>query len=96
MASRQMLAFLLSGTLKPESEFSVSQPHLWIEIIIEESLEDRWKEWFDGLELSPLENHSTLIKGPTADQAALYGLLERIRDLNLSLVSLQVRHFQQK
>jgi hypothetical protein len=49
-------------------------------------LDPRWEEWFDGLTIT-LDNGDTLITGPVADQAALHGLLRRVRDLGLPLVS---------
>lgn len=46
-----------------------------------------WSDWFLGLELTPLDGNETLLSGFLADQAALHGLLKRIRDLNLTLIS---------
>lgn len=56
-------------------------------IVIEGHLDQRWSEWFDGMQLTHQERNETLISGPLPDQAALHGLLERIRDLNLTLIS---------
>ena len=54
-------------------------------------LNERWAEWFDGMSIEciPEENGTfvTTLTGPVADQAALHGLLMRIRDLNLRLIS---------
>lgn len=46
-----------------------------------------WSEWFAGMAITPTECGETLLSGPVADQAALHGLLAKIRDLNLALVS---------
>jgi hypothetical protein len=51
-------------------------------------LGDRWVAWFDGLELADEDDGSTVISGPVVDQAALHGLLQKVRDLGLTLVSL--------
>lgn len=51
-------------------------------------LSDQWSEWFEGLAITPAENGETLITGWVADQAALYGLLKKLRDLGLPLLSL--------
>ena len=51
-------------------------------------LEDNWSDWFDQMAIS-FEGGETILSGPVADQAALYGLLIRIRDLNLTLLSVE-------
>jgi hypothetical protein len=50
-------------------------------------LDTHWAAWFDGLTVSYEGDGTTLISGPIADQAALHGLLQRVRDLGLPLVS---------
>lgn len=58
------------------------------EIRVEGCLTAQWAEWFDDLEIIQ-ENDQTLLTGPVADQAALFGLLKKVRDLGLVLVSIQ-------
>ncbi len=63
----------------------------YIEIKIKGRLDPRWSAWFAGLELAHLTGDETLLSGLLPDQAALHGLLERIRDLNLTLISVVCR-----
>jgi hypothetical protein len=57
------------------------------EIRIQGRLDDRWTAWFDGMELVTAGDGSTLIRGEVVDQAALHGLLQKVRDLGLPLLS---------
>ena len=59
------------------------------EIRLRGRLESRWAAWFDGMTLSQEPDGSTLLSGPVVDQAALHGLLQRVRDIGLPLVSVR-------
>jgi hypothetical protein len=58
------------------------------EIRVAGVLEARWSAWFDGLEVTSDDRHGeTVMAGPVADQAALHGLLAKVRDLGLTLIA---------
>ena len=57
------------------------------EIRLKGHLDSRWAAWFDGLTLTHHGDGTTIIHGPVTDQAALYGLLQKTRDLGLPLIS---------
>jgi len=59
------------------------------EIKIKGHLSDRWVDWFEGMTFTQESDGTTTLYGPLADQAALHGLLNGIRDLGLTLVSVQ-------
>ncbi len=65
-------------------------PHLY-EIRVEGHLADCWSDWFDGLAIRNDPSSETVLTGLVADQAALFGLLTRIHNLNLILVSVERR-----
>ena len=52
-------------------------------------LDEQWSDWFDGLTIMPYSNESTILTGVIRDQAALHGLLNKIRDLGLTLLSVK-------
>ena len=58
------------------------------EIRLKGHLEPRWESWFDGLTITLEETGDTLLSGPLVDQAALHGILKRVRDLGLTLLSI--------
>jgi hypothetical protein len=59
----------------------------WYEIRLKGHLDSRWTAWFDGLSLSTESDGTTIISGPVVDQAALHGVLQKVRDVGLPLVS---------
>jgi hypothetical protein len=58
-------------------------------IRVKGSLDSRWSDWFDGFTINPQANDETLLVGRAPDQAALHGLLAKIRDLGLPLLSVK-------
>jgi hypothetical protein len=50
-------------------------------------LDGRWADWFEGLTITLEDNGETLLTGPVVDQAALHGLLKKVRDLGMTLLS---------
>lgn len=58
-------------------------------IRIQERLDETWSAWFDGMTITYEEGGETAIEGPVADQSALQGLLAKVRNLNLTLLSVQ-------
>jgi hypothetical protein len=65
------------------------------EIRIKGHLDDWWAEWFEGLTITLEEDGDTLFTGPVVDQAALHGLLKKVRDLGLPLVSVNQVQFDE-
>ena len=56
-------------------------------ITVTEYLDDSWSTWFDGLTISHAPDGATTLKGSIRDQSALYGLIDKARDLGLTLVA---------
>ncbi len=61
--------------------------HVHYEIRVRGRLDPSWSEWFDGLTITHEPNGDTMLSGSVADQAALYGLISRISDLGLILLT---------
>lgn len=72
-------------TNEPKSKADATSSLVY-EIRIKGRLGQQWSAWFEGLTITP-DNGDTLLTGPVVDQAALYGLLKKVRDLGLPLIS---------
>ena len=55
-------------------------------IRVKGNLDQKWSDWFDGFTITPQADDETLLTGPVVDQAALHGLLAKIRDLGLPIL----------
>jgi len=75
---------LMSNELEPEP--TPSQTVIY-QIRLKGHLSREWTDWFEGLTITLEEDGNTLLTGPVIDQAALHGLLKKVRDLGLPLVS---------
>lgn len=63
---------------------------LSVEIRVKGCLDEHWSEWFSEFEITHSAANETVLKGGVPDQAALYGLIARLRDLGLSLVAVDL------
>ena len=59
----------------------------WYEFRLKGHLDDRWAAWFEGLTISREDNGETLLRGVLVDQAALHGVLRKVRDLGVPLIA---------
>ena len=59
----------------------------WYEFRLRGHLDDKWADWFEGLTITREDNGETVLRGPIVDQAALHGLLRKVRDLGMPLLS---------
>jgi hypothetical protein len=74
----------MSNKLNPKTD--PDQPMVY-QIRIKGHLGHQWTDWFEGLTITLEEDGDTLLTGPVIDQAALHGLLKKVRDLGMPLVS---------
>ena len=80
----------MSNNLEPEND---SEQLTIYQIRVKSHLGPDWTDWFEGLTITLEEGGDTLLTGPVVDQAALHGLLKKVRDLGVPLVSLNpVQH----
>ena len=75
---------VMSNEIKPTPD--PGQPLVY-QIRIKGHLGDQWTDWFEGLTITLEDNGETLLTGPVVDQAALHGVLKKVRDLGMPLVS---------
>ena len=61
-----------------------------VEIRVKGQIDEHWSEWFGGLTITHTDQNETVLTGPVVDQAALHGLLAKLRDLGLPIVSVSV------
>lgn len=68
------------------------RPHapVYYELRVENHLDEHWSTWFDGMALIREDDGTTTLRGLVADQAALHGLLAKVRDLGTTLISVEV------
>jgi hypothetical protein len=71
----------MANTRDPTTDSTIYQ------IRVKGHLGCRWADWFEGMTITPEDNGDTLLTGPVVDQAALHGLLKRVRDLGLPLLA---------
>ena len=69
------------------SKTEQNQPGCY-QIRLKGQLDSKWTEWFEGMSITLEEDGNTLLTGPVIDQAALHGLLKKIRDLGLTLLAI--------
>jgi hypothetical protein len=71
---------------RPDAETEPGQPMVY-QIRIKGQLGPQWTDWFEGMRIEPEDDGDTLLTGPVLDQAALFGLLRKVRDLGVPLLS---------
>lgn len=71
----------------PEEKQCLKPCCCFMEIRVEGQLSEKWSDWFENLEMRPLENGEMTISGAIPDQAALMGILNKLHRLNLTILS---------
>ncbi len=66
---------------------SYRNQHMHCSVRLKGHLNQHWSHWFDGMAISKEKNGETLLTGPVVDQAALHGLLRKVRDIGIPLIS---------
>ena len=75
----------MSNKSEPKPEPSA----LLYQIRIKGHLDKQWTDWFEGMTIALQDNGETLLTGPVIDQSALHGLIKKVRDLGMILISVQ-------
>jgi len=66
----------------------MTNEHIRYHIKIKDHLDTRWQDWFDGLTITLTDDGDTILSGVIVDQAALHGILKKIRNLGLTIISI--------
>ena len=82
----------MSDEFTPQTD--PDQPVVY-QIRIKGHLGPQWTEWFEGMAVTREENGDTLLTGPVIDQAALHGLIKKVRDLGMELISVNRNQFNE-
>ena len=78
------------------SKTKLGQP-IYYAVYVKEQIPSHWSVWFEGFTIVDLEEGGSILSGPIIDQSALHGLLIKVRDLNLTLISVaQMEPIQSK
>jgi len=80
-------------TDQQDPERDPDQPTVF-QIRIQGHLSQQWQDWFEGLSITREEDGNTLLTGPVVDQSALHGILKKIRNLGMPLLSLNAAHLK--
>lgn len=75
-----------TGKVKQRMKTNHPQPEIF-EIRLQGHLGEEWTSWFEGMTITLTEDGDTVLTGPVVDQAALHGILKKVRDLGLTLIS---------
>jgi hypothetical protein len=89
MAYRKRIQFICNSSVLDQRavDHKNDANHPLVYQIIKGHLGPQWTDWFEGLVITQEENGDTLLTGPVVDQAALHGLLKKVRDLGMPLLS---------
>ena len=68
------------------------EKHTHYQIEIQGYLDDRWQEWFEGFTMTRTADGRTILTGPIRDQSELHGVLKKINNLGLTLISVNPQH----